>query len=145
MAPLKIACALCVSAALLFAAALMDRKVTWFLMVPSARIKTDGVPPHGSLYRDLHGTSMILVLRNGKKSQAYWIALPDKRPGSVILCDDWAPTRLPAFAVGKTNPPCLGSTAAAPDSPPPGYVIRNGFDFVALVLYKREVVRVEWQ
>ena len=143
MAPLKIACALCVSGALLFAAALMNRKVTWFLMVPSARIKTDGVPPHGSLYRELHGTTMILVLRNGKKSQAYWIALPGKRPGSVVRCDDWVPSRLPAFAVGKAKPPCMGP-AGEQDSPP-GYVIRNGFDFVALVLYRREVVRVEWQ
>src|ERR1700682_2076318 len=143
MAPLKIACAVFLSAAVLFAAALMNRKVTWFLMVPSARIKTDGVPPHGSLYRELHGTTMILVLRNGKKSQSYWIALPGKRPGSVVLCGDWTPTRLPAFAFGKTNPPCSGS-AATPDSPP-GYVIRNGFDFVALVLFRREVVRVEWQ
>ena len=144
MAPLKIACAVFLSGALLFAAALMNQKVTWFLMVPSARIKTDGVPPHGSLYRELHGTTMILVLRNGKKSQAYWIALPGKRPGSVVLCGDWAPSRLPAFAFANTKPPCSGF-AAAQDSPPPGYVIRNGFDFVALVLYRREVVRVEWQ
>jgi len=144
MAPRKIAAALCASAALLFGAALMNRKVTWFLMVPSARIKTEGAPPHGSLYRELHGTSMILVLRNGKKSQAYWIALPGKRPGSVVRCDDWAPSGLPVFAVGKTNPPCSGS-AVSSDSQPPGYVIRNGFDFVALVLYRREVVRVEWQ
>jgi hypothetical protein len=144
MAPLKIACAVFLSGALLFAAALMNRKVTWFLMVPTARIKTEGVPRHGSLYRELHGTSMILVLRNGKKSQAYWIALPGKRPGSVVPCGDWVPTRLPAFAVGTENPPCSGA-ADAPDSPPQGYVIRNGFDFVALVLYRREVVKVEWQ
>jgi hypothetical protein len=143
VAPLKIACALCISGALLFAAALMNRKVTWFLMVPSARIKTDGVTPHGSLYRELHGTSMILVLRKGKKSQAYWIALPGKRPGSVVRCGDWAPSRLPAFVIGKTNPPCSVSSGE-PDSPP-GYVIRNGFDFVALVLYRKEVVRVEWR
>ncbi len=121
----------------------MNRGVTWFLMVPSARIKADGVPPHGSLYRELHGTSMILVLRNGKKSQAYWIALPGKRPGSVVLCGDWAPSRLPAFVIGKTNPPCSESAGGA--DTPPGYVIRNGFDFVALVLYRRRVVRVEWQ
>jgi hypothetical protein len=143
VAPLKIACAVFLSGALVFAAALMNRKVTWFLMVPSARIKTDGVPPHASLYRELHGTTMILVLRNGKKSQAYWIALPGKRPGSVVGCGDWAPSRLPAFVICKTNPPCSALTGAS-DSPP-GYVIRNGFDFVALVLYRREVVRVEWQ
>jgi hypothetical protein len=144
MTPLKIAATLSASVALLLGAALMNRKVTWFLMVPSARIKTEGVPPHGSLYRELHGTAMILVLRNGKKSQAYWIGLPGKRAGWVAGCGEWTPSRLPVFGVANTKPPCPGS-AAEREMPPPGYVIRNGFDFVALVLYRSEVVRVEWR
>lgn len=141
MTPLKIAATLSASVALLLGAVLMNRKVTWFLMVPSARIKTEGVPPHGSLYRELHGTAMILVLRNGKKSQTYWIALPGKRAGWVAGCGEWTPSRLPVFGVIRGNSLCAGS----PASTPPGYVIKNGFDFVALVLYRREVVRVEWQ
>ncbi len=144
MTSLKIAAALSASVALVLCAAQMNRKVTWFLMVPSARIKTEGVPPHGSLYRELHGTAMILVLRNGKKSQTYWIALPGKRAGWVVGCGEWAPARLPVFGVANTKLHCPGA-GPVPDAPPPGYVIRNGFDFVALVLYRREVVRVEWQ
>src|SRR5712692_7914106 len=78
----------------------------YLLIVPSARISTDGKPTSGWLHRGGRGRLLILTRNSSGNRESYWIELPNERGGFVSLCGGWTAPRFPLIPIGDWGP-CL--------------------------------------
>jgi hypothetical protein len=91
----------------------------YFVIVPGAKLYTDGIPASGWLHKSVRGRVLILTRNAGGKSESYWITMPDEKDGWTSSCGDWAASALPLIAIGDVNPPCFSLLLAERPNPSP--------------------------
>jgi hypothetical protein len=95
--------------------------MSWYFLVPGARLTVDDRPEHGWLHRSRHGRVLFLTRQGKEKNESYEIWIPRDERGSVMSCGEWTAPEFFVFSIGDVNPPCLTlSLRFIPnDGPPP--------------------------
>jgi hypothetical protein len=119
----------------------------YFVIVPGAKLYTDGIPASGWLHKSVRGRVLILTRNAGGKSESYWITMPDEKDGWISSCGDWAAPALPLIAIGDVNPPCLAFELAEGPSRSPRPPLRAptfGPQFVEFTADDGTRVKTSW-
>ncbi len=91
----------------------------YFIIVPGAKLFTDGKPVAGWLHKGGKGQLLILTRNVAESRESYWISRPGDRGGSILSCGHWTAPRFPLVAIGDVNPPCLSFFFAESSKPNP--------------------------
>ena len=79
----------------------------YFVIVPGAKLYSDGTPIPGWLHKGGKGQLFILTRNGASKRESYWIDIRDGTFHGVRDCGEWAAPKLPLVAIGDVNPPCF--------------------------------------
>jgi hypothetical protein len=90
----------------------------YFVVVPGARLFSDGKPLAGWLHRGGKGQLLILTRNVAGKRESYWISVPGERKGWVSGCGEWSAPRFPLVPIFDVNPPCVVWAAAPVQATP---------------------------
>ena len=117
----------------------------YFVIVPGAKVFTDGRPSAGWLHRGGKGQLLIVTRTASGRRESYWVNRPEEKAGSVRACGDWVAPRLPLIAIGHANPPCMFIEGAliedsSPSPRPPVF----GSRFVEFTAEDGARVRAVW-
>lgn len=87
----------------------------WWLW-SGGHVNVNGVQG-GYLHQNWSHSAVIITRTDTKRSQSYLVRiLGEEFSGAMVYCGDWHAPRVPAFAIGDVNPPCLG-ILDGPDPP----------------------------
>lgn len=88
----------------------------WYFAVSNVRMTIDGKRSSGYLHRfkGQLGQEVVLTRAGVRFRETYWLLLANNGTSSVTRCAGWIVPRLPVFAVGDVNPPCLAVGTEVP-------------------------------
>lgn len=125
-------------------AAICDRYMAWYFMLPTARLSVAGRPNSGYVHRasgGSYGTDIVITVRQRWRSESYWIVLPANHRATVSTCKN-APG-LPVFGIGDLDR-SWSDLDVKPSLTPPERDLVTGPTSVEFTGSDGKRVRVEW-
>ena len=123
---------------------------SWYALLPTARINLKGKPNSGYVHwadGGEFGYNLVVTTKEPWSGTTYWIVVPVGHHPSMRRCGRWTAPRLPVFAIGDVNPPCLifgegDESLNAEEQDRRNLVVGSGF--VEFTADDGKRVKVEW-
>lgn len=116
----------------------------YFVIVPGAKVSTDGKRSEGWLHRSSKGEVLILTRVISGRRESYLIRGPGEKGGWISNCGNWSAPKFPLVAIGDVNPPCIHIAGEPSTEKPSPRLPIFGLQFVEFTADDRKRIKAVW-